>query len=232
MERRSHRIAILALVVVLHVPLLLAVGDRLAPRAGAPGSPGLRVEFVLNEERAVPPPMPQRRALSRPRRVRAATLPREHPVDATHTAGPSASFDPGAHAAEAIAPESSLLTADGALRISSTLADDIAQKPTEGPNTFHIPRGDAWVLREPRPPIQFQATRFADAFLPEGMNPVEEACWRNRGFAFLMTMLGSRDCADPGGKDPRPMPAMIVYGVDRGEDILRKTEEWRRYRQR
>ena len=41
------------------------------------------------------------------------------------------------------------------------------------------------------------------AFLPADMNPVEEACWRNKGLAFVLTMLGSRDCANPGGKEPR-----------------------------
>ena len=61
------------------------------------------------------------------------------------------------------------------------------------------------------------------------MNPVEEACWRHKGLAFVLTMLGSRDCAAPGQKDPVPTPQMIVYGVDDADTILRKTEDWRRY---
>jgi hypothetical protein len=125
-----------------------------------------------------------------------------------------------------------LFAADGSLRISSTLSDDIAPKAVEGPNTFHLPAGDTWVLREPKAPIEYTDTRFAKAFLPAGMNPVEEACWRNKGFAFIMTMLGSRDCAAPGQKDPVPTPAMIVYGVDDADDILRKIEDWERYNER
>lgn len=220
MERRSHRFAVLALVVLLHVPLYFALRQMSAPALRRDATP-LRVEFVLDPTQA--PPLP------RPPDVRRSRRPTPRAASRAATVPPRAAIT----VAEPEVPQTVRLFADdGSLRIPSTLADDIAEKEIEGPATFHIPAGDAWVLREPRSPIDYAETRFARAFLPEGMNPVEEACWRNKGFAFIMVMLGSRDCANPGGKDPAPTPSMIVYGVDDAEDILRKTEDWARYNAR
>ncbi len=64
------------------------------------------------------------------------------------------------------------------------------------------------------------------------MNPIEEACWRTKGLAFVLAVLGSTDCAAPGRKTKVPPPALIVYGVDDGNEIMRKTAAWSRYNAR
>ena len=223
MERRSHRFAVLAMVVLLHIPVLFAIRDWLAPHFAPRAAPRpMVVEFVLNQ---APPPPSVRRPRASAEPAAAATKPQlpaiRKPID---TRPPQATATPVENVR--------LFADDGSLRIPSTLSEDIAEKVVEGPSTFHIPAGDTWVLREPKAPLEYAQTSFARAFMPEDMNPVEEACWRNKGFAFIMTMLGSRDCANPGGKDPRPVPSMIVYGVDDADDILRKTEDWERYNER
>ena len=198
------------------------------------------VEFVLNEASA-PPPHPVRRSRERgnPGAQRNEPRPsRESGNPVTSSALPRLTEEPESLGSrfrgddEALREGVRLFATDGSLRIPSTLSEDIAPKVVEGPNTFHIPAGDTWILREPKAPIEYVDTRFSQVFLPDGMNPVEEACWRNKGFAFIMSMLGSLDCAAPGQKDPRPEPRMIVYGVDDADDILRKTEDWARYNER
>ena len=208
---------VLAAVILLHVPLFFALQSWTTTQRGS--SAPLVVEFVLNADPVAALPMPRRKAP-------AASAPAPAPAARARTA-----VTPRATATPPV-PAARLFSADGSIRIPSTLADDIAPKVVEGPNTFHIPVGDTWVLREPKAPIEFTDTRFAQAYLPGGMNPVEEACWRNKGFAFVMMVLGSRDCANPGGKDPRPTPQMIVYGVDDYDDIVRKTGDWQRYNAR
>jgi len=206
---------VLVFVVLMHLPALHAIRAWMAhvPASLAP-TPALRVEFVLNPEPAPPAPPP--------------SMPRASSRAASPAANPR--IDAPAELRDAPEPEHVRLFADdGTLRIPDSLAQDVAPKEVEAPDTYHLPRGDDWVLREPESPIAYEATRFAEGFMPEDMNPVEEACWRNKGLAFVLTALGSRDCAAPGQKDPRPTPAMIVYGEDSGEEILRKTEEWKRY---
>ena len=122
---------------------------------------------------------------------------------------------------------------DGRPRISPRLVEELdAARGAELAARFHHPEGDTWVLRERRSPLEYQTTRFAELWLPESMNPVEEACWRNRALAFVLSIVGSVDCANPGGPPPRPTPAMIYYGKDSVAEILRKNEEWARYEQR
>jgi hypothetical protein len=225
MERRSHRLAVLLVVVLLHLPLLFAIRDWMAPRfVRGEAQREMVVEFILNDTPVAPPPLVPR---SRADAKAAASLPKSphrtppKPLDAHPPEDDDTSLD-----------DVRLFSDDGSLRIPPTLSEDIAPKVVEGPSTFHIPAGDTWVLRESELPIEYTETRFAHAFLPADMNPVEEACWRSKGFAYLMTLLGSRDCAAPGRKDAVPMPAMIVYGVDDADDILRKSEDWERYNER
>ena len=80
-------------------------------------------------------------------------------------------------------------------------------------------------------PIEFRDTMLSQAFVPDRMNPIEEACWRSKRLAFILTMLGSTDCAAPGEKARVPTPELIVYGVDDGDEILRKHAAWERYEQ-
>jgi hypothetical protein len=245
MEQRRHRIAVLLVVVALHVPALLALRGLSQPRIATRPDRPLIVEFVLNEP-APPPSPPHRRTRESPdRRSRAGGNPGAKPRQPA-TATPRDSRlrgndepldsrlrendEPLASRLRANYEPVRLFAADGSLRISPGLADSVAAKPpAEGRDTFHIPAGDTWVLREPAAPIEFRDTMFSQVFLPEGMNPIEEACWRHKGLAFFMTMLGSQDCAAPGQKSRVPPPALIVYGVDDGAEIRRKTEAWARY---
>lgn len=226
MERRSHRIAVLSLVVLLHLPALFAIRAWMAPMPASPApTQALRVEFVLNAEAPPPPPPPM--------------APR--PVPLPSDAAPSPPSVRGAPAANPRvetetrlrdAPEERhvrLFADDGSLRLPANLAQEIAPRIEAPRDDYHLPAGDDWVLREPESPIAYEPTRFAEGYMPEDMNPVEEACWRNKALAFALASLGSTDCAAPGRKKPRPTPAMIVYGEDDGEDILRKTEAWERY---
>ena len=225
MEQRRHRVAVLLLVVALHVPAWLALRGLLQPRAVATDR-ALVVEFVLNEAR---PPRP--RPPSPPRnRTRESAKPRSSRPIARPTPAPPS---PASVAVPVEAAPVRLFSADGSLRIPSGMAEAVAEKPAPEPaNSFHIPTGDTWVLREPVAPIEFRDTVFAQAYLPDDMNPIEEACWRNKGLAFVLAMLGSTDCAAPGQKAKVPPPALIVYGVDDGDEIMRKTDAWSRYNER
>lgn len=217
MEQRRHRLAVLMLVVALHVPALLALQGLLQPRTAVSQKP-LVVEFVLNQAAPPPPPSPPHRRS------------RESAKPVTLAPAERKSLDSRAPAKDA-APVR-LFAADGSLRISPQLAEQIAPVAAEPPNTFHLPAGDTWVLREPAAPLEFRDTIFGQAFVPEGMNPVEEACWRNKALAFVLATLGSQDCAAPGQKARVPPPDLIVYGVDDGKEILRKHAAWERYNAR
>jgi hypothetical protein len=223
MEQRRHRLAVLMLVVALHVPALMALRGWLQPRAAGQDKP-LVVEFVLNEAAPPPPPSPPHR------RSRESGNPATSVVREALTQEPES-----LHSRFRGNDESPvrLFSDDGSLRISPSLAEQIAPPPAaEASNTFHIPAGDTWVLREPAAPVEFRDTIFAQAFVPDDMNPIEEACWRNKGLAFILTMLGSSDCAAPGEKARVPPPDLIVYGVDDGKEILRKHAAWERYNAR
>ena len=222
MEQRRHRIAVLLLVVALHVPALLALRGLLQPRGDARPDRALVVEFVSIERAAPPPPSPRRR--SRYRGNPATSVARRTPPqEPTSLESRVRGNDEPVR----------LFSADGSLRIPSGLSESVAEKPApEASNSFHIPVGDTWILREPAAPIEFRDTIFAQAYLPDDMNPIEEACWRNKGLAFVLAVLGSTDCAAPGQKTKVPPPALIVYGVDDGDEIMRKTDAWSRYNER
>lgn len=135
------------------------------------------------------------------------------------------------------APAARITDAQGRLRVSRRLAEEMdaasaaadAAAEAEAGSTFHVPRGDDWLMREPRKALAYEPTVFDEAYMPDDMNPIEEACWRHRALQMLLASLGSTDCAAPGKDPPRPAPAMIVYGEDDADDILRKSEDWQQY---
>lgn len=237
MGSRSRRAGLLLAILVMHglgLWLLARLQPRVSDRARAEPLVvqliDLRddVDPLLRVRAPVPPAVP-------------ATLPAvaADPVVAAAADAPDALARPAPAvplAAASAAPVSSLRDAQGRLRVSRHLAAelDAAQAAADeaaarAARTFHVPRGDTWILREPRKVMVYEPTVFERAWMPEDMNPVEEACWRNRALAFVLVTLGSRDCADPGAPTPLPPPQMIVYGADDGDEILRKQDEWQRY---
>jgi hypothetical protein len=233
MQERNLHGGILALVVALHVVALQwwLIVERGARRA--PAVTDVRVEMKLVDmeipSSAVDPDLQVRRGDSASERAPASTVASESMAPAELSVrtedAPRATLDP--------LDRVRLVGDDGRPRISPRLLETLdASRDAARVARFHVPLGDTWVLRERRSPIDYAPTKFADAWLPEGMNPVEEACWRNRGLAFVLSMLGSTDCANPGGPTPRPTPEMIRYGEDSVADILRKREDWARYDRR
>ena len=233
MQERNLHGGILVLVIALHVVALQwwLIVERGARRDSAVTE--VRVEMQLVDQE-IPSPMVDPDLQIR-RGDSASERPPASPVDSTPIASselsartedsPRATLDP--------TDRVRLVGDDGRPRISSRLLEALdASRDAARVARFHVPEGDTWVLRERRLPIDYVPTRFADTWLPEGMNPVEEACWRNRGLAFVLSMLGSTDCANPGGPTPRPTPEMIRYGEDSVADILRKREDWARYDRR
>ena len=232
MHERKLQAGILALVAALHVGALMWLAMERSART-TPRAAEVRVELQLidpdTERPSVDPvlrirPPPTASATARPSSIR--TTPTE-PVatNASVPASPPAAID--------LPHRSRLIGDDGRPRISPRLVEELdAARGAELAARFHHPEGDTWVLRERRSPLEYQTTRFAELWLPESMNPVEEACWRNRALAFVLSIVGSVDCANPGGPPPRPTPAMIYYGKDSVAEILRKNEEWARYEQR
>jgi hypothetical protein len=168
-----------------------------------------------------------------PRRRVEAPL-RTAPPDVARTA-PAVGENPAA--APPPAPAARFVDPQGRLRVSRRLAEEMdaaaaaadAAAEAEAASTFHVPRGDDWLMREPRKVLVYEPTVFDEAYMPDDMNPIEEACWRNRALQMVLASLGSIDCAAPGKEAPQPTPAMIVYGEDDADDILRKTEDWQRY---
>jgi hypothetical protein len=233
MEQRKQQVATLVLVVALHVVALqyLLVSERRA--RPAPVVAERRIELQLIEE-----------TTPSPRDDAALRVGRAAPVSAltpSSAVGGAQQIAVVPRASAAVPPQTAsvpphrprLIDDNGRPRISSGLLEELdAARAAELAGRFHMPEGDTWVLRERRLPIDHQPTRFAEIWLPDGMNPIEEACWRNRGLAFLLSMIGSTDCANPGGPTPRPTPAMIRYGEDSVAEILRKREDWARYNRR
>jgi hypothetical protein len=232
MERRSHRIAILAGVVVLHLVVLvvLRITPRVPPRAAPRAERPMIVEFLLQPsqaDRSAALAMPQLRHPRQRTRARQAGTPTAR-TDTTQAVEPVAD----------VVPAFRLIGDDGRLRVSRHLAQELdaaadaeRARGEAARGSFHMPAGDAWVMKEPRSPIDPGLTRFSDAWKPSDMNPIEEACWHHKGLALVMSIVGSVDCAEP-GRTRRPTPEMIVYGVDDGADILRKTADWKRYGRR
>jgi hypothetical protein len=247
MERRRDRLIVLVIVVALHLPMLLAIRAAMWTRAGVPEDlqPPLVVEFLLNAD-----PTPRDEAALQIRRtsnepVSAPKSSQQLPREPTRAQPPRKIVAPTPpQPIIQPQPESQtptdlrLYAADGSLRVSQHLAQELADEAAavaaaqDTRQTYHLPEGDNWVMRMPESPIDPGTTIFSEVWKPTDMNPVEEACWRNKGLAFLLSMLGSEDCARPGQKSRRPTPAMIVYGVDDGDEILRKIEDWERYNER
>ncbi len=251
MERRRDRMIVLVIVVALHVPMLLVIRAAMWPRANLSENvpPPMLVEFLLNadptprDEAALQIRRTSKEQVSAPKSIPESTAkparepPRAQPPrKVVAPAPPQPVVQPQTESPTPTALR--LYAADGSLRVSQHLAQDLADEAAaraaaqDTRQTYHLPEGDNWVMRVPESPIDPGTTIFSEVWKPTDMNSVEEACWHNKGLAFLLTVLGSQDCARPGQKTPRPMPAMIIYGVDDGDEILRKIEDWERYNER
>jgi hypothetical protein len=235
MESRSHRAIVLAIVVVLHFPLLWwLLAAPVAPRR-APDRSALIVEFLLQTRDATDAPSDPSLHVRR-RRSESAPAPSPPPSRALRVVElpPATDLPP----ASLLERNTRLLGDDGRIRISQHLMDELdaqeaerAAQAARDARTYTIPLGDQRLLERRPPSIAVDETRFSRAWKPGDMNPIEEACWKNKGLALVMSVLGSMDCAYPGSK-PKPVPAMIHYGRDDGETILRKTKDWEDYERR
>lgn len=236
MERRSHRLLVLAVVVVLHLPLLLLVRDAMLPSLKIAIAPQQTViEFLLRPE-LVPMPQAPDSAL-RVTRSNATVASRTRTMNARFV-GQTAASRPRTDSENAVVPvPRGVVGDDGRVRVSGKMteyldrlaAEQAAQAAAER-GSFHMPRGNSDLMRDRAPILDPQLTRFSKDWKPAGMNPLEEACWKNKALAFAMALLQSADCIAPGQKPPAPPPELIVYGRDDVGDVLRKTEDWAKFR--
>lgn len=236
MEQRSHRMLVLAVVIALHVPLFLLVRDAMAPTWRVESAPrDTVIEFLLRT-----PAVPMPRAPDSALRVARSRSQTSTPAARTMTArfvAPAARRPVDASSAPVPTPQG-VVGDDGRIRVSEKLVDYLDQLAAEEAaraaverGSFHMPQGDSDLMRDHPPILDPQLTRFSKQWKPSDMNPLEEACWKNKALAFAMAMLQSVDCAAPGQKPPAPPPELIVYGRDGIDDVLRKTEDWDRFRE-
>jgi hypothetical protein len=226
---------VLVIVIALHVPLLMALRNLSAPlSADAAPATVVRVEFLLRPSTPVAP-RPLEAAL-RVRRGRASPVTR--PVSTAHSRRSTQSTLTATAPDHELPEAKGLIGDDGRIRVSPRIVDELddlarqeAAAAALADRSFHRPRSRSSVMQDRPLVLDPQLTRFSENWKPSDMNPLEEACWKNRALAFVMAMLQSADCAAPGQKAPAPVPQMIVYGRDSAEEVLRKTEDWKRYRE-
>jgi hypothetical protein len=129
---------------------------------------------------------------------------------------------------------------DGRLRVGRDLADRLdaeaaaqasAEAAAAGPS-FQYPTGDSELLAERPPVIEPDPTIFSEDWVPDDMTAEEMACWNSRTLRVIAGILGNADCANAGGRRPRPPPEPIYYGEDSPEVVARKHREWEAYARR
>ncbi len=244
-ERRA-RIGVSALVVAAHLGAALGLAVLMQPRWSE--SDGLDVAFVRDPDPvpvvvtdvvAVPEraPSAQAAAPAAPApRAPGAAPPRERRPAPTgeDTAAPAVERD-----AAPAPPDFSFMGEDGRLRVGSDLADRLdadaaaraAAEDAANPG-FQYPTGDAHVLADRPPVMEPDPTIFSEDWVPDDMTAEEMACWNSRTLRVIAGILGNADCANPGGRRPRPQPEPIYYGEDSPEDVARKHREWEAYARR
>jgi hypothetical protein len=136
-------------------------------------------------------------------------------------------------------PDFSFVGDDGRLRVGRDLADRLdaeaaaqaAAADAANPG-FRYPTGDSELLADRPPVLEPDPTIFSEDWVPDDMTAEEMACWNSRTLRVIAGILGNRDCANAGGRRPRPPPEPIYYGEDSPEVVARKHREWEAYARR
>lgn len=247
-ERRA-RIGAGTLVVAAHLGLAVGLSVLMQPTWSEPD--GLDVVFVRD-----PAPAPEEATVTQvvvvPERAEAPApsppiaAPAARAPDATppverrpapageDTAAPAVERDDAP-----APPDFSFMGEDGRLRVGRDLADRLdaeaaaqaAAEEAANPG-FRYPAGDAHVLAERPPVLEPDPTIFSEDWVPDDMTAEEMACWNSRTLRVIAGILGNADCANAGGRRPRPQPEPIRYGEDSPEDVARKHREWEEYARR